>query len=102
MAGTVPKPLLIETFVEPVTFQRRTADCPRSMEEGSTENSAITGTPGPGGAFRVGGSLATGAGGGGIGVCLLHAASKTIAVNAQRRTFGLEGWAIQAGNRDGE
>jgi hypothetical protein len=71
-AGTVPIPLLIATFVEPVTFHRRIADWPRSILDGSTENSATTGLPEEG-VFV--GTVAEGAGGGGggIGVFLLQA-----------------------------
>jgi hypothetical protein len=94
IAGTVPKPLLIDTFVEPVTFQRNTADWPRSIVEGSTENSAITGTPGPGGELRgVEVSFATGAGaggGGGITTFLPQAARSAISMSTVERATRLD------------
>lgn len=97
LAGTVPRPLLIATFVAPLTFHRRTADWPRSIVDGSAENSAIVGTPGPEGCVL--GAVATGAGGGGggIGAFLLQAAAKAIRNSVHVRTA-----AFQRVGRNGE
>jgi hypothetical protein len=61
----------METLSDPVTFQRTTADWPRSIEEGSTVNSAITGRPAePLVLGAVDPPAVGGGGGGGIGVFL--------------------------------
>jgi hypothetical protein len=73
LACTVPMPLLIATLFDPVTLQRRIADCPRSILRGSTEKSAITGFPGAVGPLFEDPAAGAGGGGGGIGVFLLQA-----------------------------
>src|ERR1700683_3107473 len=86
IASTVPKPLLITTLLEPVTFQRRTADWPRSMVDGSAVNSAMTGTPGPDGVVVAGAvAVGVGGGGGGIGAFLLQADAKVIRTSVNVR-----------------
>ena len=98
MASTVPMPLLIATLLEPVTFQRKTADWPRSIVDGSTVNAAITGVPDAAGAVVPGAVVAAGAGGGGggIGVFLLHADAKASRASANVRAAWFER------NRNGE
>src|ERR1035441_5268416 len=80
---TVPMPLLIATFVDPVTFHRRIADWPRSMVDGSTENSAMTGFPGVAGPLLLPFEAAgAGGGGGGIGVFLPQPDAKSTMLSA--------------------
>jgi hypothetical protein len=62
LAGTVPIPLSIEISVPLLTDQRKIADCPLSIEEGSALNSITVGFAG--GAGAGGGAVGAGAGGG--------------------------------------
>jgi len=100
LAITVPMPLLIEVLVAPVTVHRSTADWPRSMLVGSTENSPTTGLVAGG----AGADSATGAGGGGgaMGAFFLHADAKMSRVRTINSSPEASNTRRERRNRNGE